>query len=57
MKKLVRKSTKGEALSGILPSSAQDLVQDVVTEDWTHFIIVTISVGKTKPKESNMGMC
>jgi len=37
--KLVRKSTRGESLFCVLPSSAQDPVQDVATEDWTHFTI------------------
>lgn len=57
MKKLVRKSTRGEALFGTLPSSAQDLVQDVAPEDWTHFITVTIFVRKTKPEDADIDMC
>lgn len=57
MKKLGRRSTRGEALSGIVPRSANDLVQEIAAEGWTHFTIVTIFVGKTKPKLSDMGMC
>lgn len=42
LKKLVRKSTWAEAIFDIVPSSTQDLVQDVATEDWTYFIRVTL---------------